>query len=455
MAVGPGIFVHGFAIKLHYRVFMISCIRMESKWLFKPFFSPGGLFSNTLSETRFALTAEDIFTWAKRNNAISCCAEGRDYSSSFLVKYIPKRSGENKENGGASLPVTQLETRHNGSELNLARVDLSKYSSREVLDVNSNNHGSSRASDLNNGLSLAVEEEIEGYSTDSDDELLEETENFVDDSSKAHSGIQPDHSRQAVEKLAIELLASILDLLEGCLMESILEKPVSMAALVDWLTPNFILYGLSPDDRVMRHIAKMVATCKKVDRAFTALELKKKLQAKRFPLDIVDAVITDFQSRGLINDCLYAETYSRSRWSSSSWGPRRIKLLLWPPIENVLREIISGFILEVSEVFLAIYYSSKAAMMALSKKGISEVDVQKAIKLVFESEEGGDHDSGIAMSKLSTDQLYVQASKQWQRSRGLPQDTRKSRMVRWLQYRGFNWSVTSYVLKKLEMENPS
>ncbi|KAL6513954.1 hypothetical protein OROHE_019410 [Orobanche hederae] len=337
MAVGPGISVHGFAIKLHHRVFMISC----PNGFFKPFFSPGGM--------------------AKRSNAISCCAKGRDYSSSFLVKYIPKRSGENKENGGASLPVTQLETRHNVSELNLAKVDLSKYSSREFLDVNSNNHGSSRASDLNNGLILAVEEEIEGYSTDSDDELLEETENFVDDSSKARRGIQPDHSRQAVEKLAIELLAS---------------------------------------------------------RAFTALELKKKLQAKRFPLDIVDAVITDFQSRGLINDCLYAETYSRSRWSSSSWGPRRIKL-------------------------------------ALSKKGISEVDVQKAIKLVFESEEGGDHDSGIAMSKLSTDQLYVQASKQWQRSRGAPQDTRKSRIVRWLQYRGFNWSVTSYVLKKLEMENPS
>lgn len=30
-------------------------------------------------------------------------------------------------------------------------------------------------------------------------------------------------------------------------------------------------------------------------------------------------------SRGLINDGLYAEMFSRSRWSSSSWGPRRIK----------------------------------------------------------------------------------------------------------------------------------
>ncbi|KAL7130745.1 hypothetical protein ABFS83_13G154600 [Erythranthe nasuta] len=152
-------------------------------------------------------------------------------------------------------------------------------------------------------------------------------------------------------------------------------------------------------------------------RAYTALELKKKLQGKRFPIEIIDAVITDFQSRGLINDCLYAESYSRSRWSSSSWGPRRIR-------------------------------------QALFKKGISQVDAEKAIKLVFEnkSEEGEDEDEdkGIAMSKISIDQLYLQASKQWQRSSGASQETRKSRMVRWLQYRGFSWSVVAYVLKKLE-----
>lgn len=29
--------------------------------------------------------------------------------------------------------------------------------------------------------------------------------------------------------------------------------------------------------------------------------------------------------RGLINDGLYAEAFSRSRWSSSTWGPRKIK----------------------------------------------------------------------------------------------------------------------------------
>lgn len=34
--------------------------------------------------------------------------------------------------------------------------------------------------------------------------------------------------------------------------------------------------------------------------------------------------------RGLINDSLYAETFSRSRWSSSSWGPKRIKQVRSP-----------------------------------------------------------------------------------------------------------------------------
>ncbi|XP_047938727.1 regulatory protein RecX isoform X2 [Salvia hispanica] len=154
-------------------------------------------------------------------------------------------------------------------------------------------------------------------------------------------------------------------------------------------------------------------------RAFTSMELKKKLEGMKFHHETIDAVITDFQSRGLINDYLYAETYTRSRWSSSSWGPRRIR----------------------QELF---------------KKGISEADAEKAIKLVFVNSEGDeDEDSGIAMSKSSIDQLYAQASKQWQRSQGALQETRKSRIVRWLQYRGFNWSVIKYVLKKLESGGPS
>lgn len=92
---------------------------------------------------------------------------------------------------------------------------------------------------------------------------------------------------------------------------------------------------------------------------------------------------------------------------------------------------------------------------ALFTKGVSEVDAEKAIKLVFEDRETDEDQESIhGMSKLSMDHLFVQASKQWLRGREVPKETRKSRIVRWLQYRGFNWGVISFILKKLESQHP-
>ncbi|KAM1753218.1 hypothetical protein ACFX12_005833 [Malus domestica] len=96
--------------------------------------------------------------------------------------------------------------------------------------------------------------------------------------------------------------------------------------------------------------------------------------------------------RGLINDSLYAEAFSRSRWSSLSWGPRQIK-------------------------------------QALFNKGVSTVNAQKAIKLVFEEGKPGEDKELIhGLSKLSMDNLVVQASKQWLRGLEVPEQTRKSRV---------------------------
>ncbi|KMT12639.1 hypothetical protein BVRB_4g090990 isoform A [Beta vulgaris subsp. vulgaris] len=150
-------------------------------------------------------------------------------------------------------------------------------------------------------------------------------------------------------------------------------------------------------------------------RAFTGVELRKKLIAKNFSLNVVETVLSEFQDRGLINDRLYAETFSHSRWKSSSWGPRRIK-------------------------------------QALVKKGVSEVDVKKAVKLVFEDGEDCEQRSSTRLSDSSLQQLYVQASKHWQRSQNVTHETRKARVIRWLQYRGFDWAVVSIILKKLESE---
>ncbi|KAG5053477.1 hypothetical protein JHK85_005986 [Glycine max] len=152
-------------------------------------------------------------------------------------------------------------------------------------------------------------------------------------------------------------------------------------------------------------------------RALTALELRKKLLGKRFSPDEVEAVINKFQKRGFINDRLYAETFSQSRWTSSSWGPRRIK-------------------------------------QALFKKGVSQADAEKAVEVVFKDNDcAEDLKSVIGLSKHSMDHLYTQASKQWFRGQNVPKETRKSRIVRWLQYRGFDWNVINFILKKLDRQD--
>ncbi|XP_068638956.1 uncharacterized protein [Aristolochia californica] len=110
-------------------------------------------------------------------------------------------------------------------------------------------------------------------------------------------------------------------------------------------------------------------------RAFSVFELQKKLRAKKFPLAVIEAVIAELQERGLLNDYSYAESFSRSRWHSLSWGPRRIK-------------------------------------QALLQKGVNEANANKAIKEVFEV---SDHDqvSLLGMSKNALDHLFDQALKQW------------------------------------------
>ncbi|XP_020242059.1 uncharacterized protein LOC109820247 isoform X2 [Asparagus officinalis] len=171
--------------------------------------------------------------------------------------------------------------------------------------------------------------------------------------------------------------------------------------------------------RSIRQDAEKVAIELLAVRAFTELELKKKLCGKKFPPKIVDSVITDIKCRGMLNDGLYAESFSRSRWLSSSWGPRRIK-------------------------------------QALVQKGVNVTEAENAITQVFEGDdaEGQSQTVQHGMSKSSMDRLFLQASKQWLRGQNTSPENRKARIVRWLQYRGFNWGVTSFILKKLEADYP-
>lgn len=88
---------------------------------------------------------------------------------------------------------------------------------------------------------------------------------------------------------------------------------------------------------------------------------------------------------------------------------------------------------------------------ALFKKGVSNEDSDAAIKLVFEKDnQCKETELSHGMSKEAMDQLYVQASKRWLQGRDLPIENRKARVIRWLQYRGFNWGVVSQLMKRLE-----
>ncbi|BAS91529.1 Os04g0667900, partial [Oryza sativa Japonica Group] len=152
-----------------------------------------------------------------------------------------------------------------------------------------------------------------------------------------------------------------------------------------------------------------------LSRAFTVSDLRKKLRAKKFPDNAVDSVIADFKSRGLLNDGYYAESFSRSRWLSSTWGPKRIK-------------------------------------QALRQKGVQDAEVDQATRRVFQ--DGHSNQTMYGISEDSMDHLFEQAAKQWQRGQSLPLENRRARVVRWLQYRGFNWAVTNAIVRKLEAQKP-
>ncbi|XP_023535545.1 uncharacterized protein LOC111796953 isoform X2 [Cucurbita pepo subsp. pepo] len=222
------------------------------------------------------LRALSIF-WVKKSGVVTCL-NARVYSSSGPVRYTPKRSLNDKKSRTPSTPEIvngndfsskldvnspRIEVKHRGA------VRRSNFCDK-FRDQNPNEKKNYSAG----GSMAGLEDEFHDNLSYVDDHLQEpkavcETENIY--GKKRYDGkvdLRGNKSRQDAEKLAIELLAT---------------------------------------------------------RAFTAVELRKKLLGKRFSLDTAEAVINDFKSRGLINDGLYAEGFSHSRWSSSSWGPRKIK----------------------------------------------------------------------------------------------------------------------------------
>lgn len=90
---------------------------------------------------------------------------------------------------------------------------------------------------------------------------------------------------------------------------------------------------------------------------------------------------------------------------------------------------------------------------ALLRKGVREAEAEKAINYVFKDGDSDEEEESMhGLSKISMDKLLAQASKQWLRGRDATKEKRKTRVIRWLQYRGFNWGVISFVVKKLESQ---
>ncbi|KAI4306253.1 hypothetical protein L6164_029546 [Bauhinia variegata] len=297
-----------------------------------------------------------LLPWVVWKSRISC-SKSRDYSSSGPVRYIPTTTSK-VIMSETSPPVKSLEKngRTSHPDISVSKIDDGKDVQRRVLHY----EDSQNLNEMHDKLLLDDSEQ--------DCEKLEEVQHVVEDLRIYEARGCNDQDSLQMDKCTIDAEESAIH---------------SLAA-----------------------------------RALTVVELRKKLLEKRFSPDTVEAVVNNFKRRGLINDKLYAEAFSRSRWSSSSWGPRRIK-------------------------------------QALFKKGVSQDDAKKAVELVFKGDDdNGDQKSSIGMSKQSMDHLYLQASKQWYRSQDAPKETRKSRIIRWLQYRGFNWDVISIILKKLDSQNP-
>lgn len=135
---------------------------------------------------------------------------------------------------------------------------------------------------------------------------------------------------------------------------------------------------------------------------------------------------TQFRSYNILEDLIYHSVWNYSQ----DW----IKFIIWN-FFNLFSKLLPD--------------------QALFRKGVSKDDIKKAIQLVFEGgESDGYKESRHGLSQLSMDRLLVQASKQWLRGNDVPKETRKARIIRWLQYRGFSWDVISMIVKKLESNDP-
>lgn len=107
-------------------------------------------------------------------------------------------------------------------------------------------------------------------------------------------------------------------------------------------------------------------------------------------------------------------------------------------------------------------------LQELRRKGVGGDDIDNALHKVFSTSDdylplaedvGGDEEEEVAgrwgLTKEASDHLLDKARQQWGRGSNISDVARKRRMIGWLQRRGFNWSITSNILKVLEAKGNS
>ncbi|KAL8205740.1 hypothetical protein R6Q57_009291 [Mikania cordata] len=328
--------------------------------------------------------------WGKTKIIVRCCSNFGEGSTDFPVRYTPKRSSNVKKSKlHDPTPIPKKSD----------NFELRRYANDDLSNVEfSNNWERSR-------IGLSLNKKSPGFKSGN----LRSKEKKICNSAVRSEVIEHNYKWGSAESNSVEEIHEF----------DAMDDPNNALDEVEFHNGEYEIKHLPLESRKSNEEAEKTAIGLLAARAYTALELKKKLSGKKFSPEVVNSVISDFQNRGLINDFLYAEAFSRSRWSSSSWGPHRIK-------------------------------------QALAKKGINDADAQKAIKLVLEDGEPDDsvQVSRFGLSKPSIDHLFAQALKQWIRAKNLPSEKQKSRIITWLQYRGFNWGIINFILKKLQSEHP-
>lgn len=165
----------------------------------------------------------------------------------------------------------------------------------------------------------------------------------------------------------------------------------------------------------------------------TAHKLRQKLIGRNVSAPVIESTIADLQRCGLQSDLEYAMAFARSRWRSALWGPFRLKQEL--KLRGVCPEDVA---------------------IALEKVFTSGDD--GAVHGVAETEADDDDDEREGalwgMTREARAHLVEKARLQWARGAGsVSAEARKRRMIGWLQRRGFNWSITSHILKTLESQD--